>query len=144
MAVATPFSLTQAALGTAMSLIVVDPDGVQSEVKTAGEAAAYLASAWTGTLETLKERELVPYTPEVVIRRGEGRAWVITDDLRDENEIVEELLDDGDRAQAKPSEVSGELYLYAVVSDTKAGRIAMIKKKNPTKRARGGKTLFFA
>jgi hypothetical protein len=144
MAVARPFSLTSAALGRAMTLIVVDRDGVQSEVKTAGEAARYLADAWSGTLETLGECEMVPYTPEVVIRSGEKRALVITDDLREENEVVDELLADDDRPQVKPSEVSGELYLYAVVSDTKAGRIAMIKKKNPTKRAHAGKALFAA
>jgi hypothetical protein len=144
MAVATPFSLTRAALGHAMSLIVVDPDGVQSEVKTGGDAAAFLADTWAWTLETLGQRELVPYTPEVVIRAGEGRALVINDDLRQENEIVDELLADGDRDLATPSDVSGELFLYAVVSDTKAGRIAMIKKKNPTKRARAGKALFAA
>jgi hypothetical protein len=144
MTVTRPFPLTSAAIGRAMSLIVVDHDGVQSEVKTAGEAARYLADAWSTTLETLGECELVPYTPEVVIRSGEKRALVITDDLRKENEVVEELLADDDRPQVKPSEVSGELYLYAVVSDTKAGRIAMIKKKNPTKRARAGKALFAA
>src|SRR5438132_7793412 len=102
-----------------MSLIVVDSNGVQSEIKTAGEAAEYLASAWSATLQALRESELVAYSPEVVIRAGEGRALVIDDDLREENEIVEELLADGDRSQVKPSEVSGELYLYAVVSDTK-------------------------
>ncbi len=144
MAFAIPFSLTDAALGPAMSLIVVDRDGVQYEVKTAGEAARYLAEAWSGTLEALGDRALVPYTPEVVIRSGEKRALVITDDLREENEVVEELLEDGDRPQIKPSEVGGELYLYAVVSNTKAGRTAMIKKKNPTKRARAGKALFAA
>jgi hypothetical protein len=144
MTVALPFSLTDAELGPASSLIVVDPDGVQYEVKTAGDAAYYLADAWCTTLRTLRERELVPYSPEVVIRTGEQRALVITDDLREESEIIDELLDDGDRPQVKPSEVSGQLYLYAVLSDTQAGRVAMIKKKNPTKRARAGKGLFAA
>ncbi|MGI8576275.1 MAG: hypothetical protein ACR2MA_13345 [Egibacteraceae bacterium] len=144
MAVATSFSLTDAALGRAMSFIVVDPDGVQYEVKTAGEAARYLADAWSRTLETIGGRELLPYSPEVVIRADEERALVMTDDLREENEIVGELLADDDRPQVKPSQVSGVLYLYAVVSDTKAGRIAMIKKKNPTKRARAGRVLFAA
>lgn len=143
-AVGTSFSLTDAALGHAMSFIVVDPDGVQHEVKTAGKAARYLADAWSRTLETIGERELVPYIPEVVIRADEQRALVITDDLREENEVVEELLADTDRPQVKPSEVSGALYLYAVTSDTKVGRIAMIRKKNPTKRARAGKALFAA
>lgn len=139
-----PFQLRRASLGPSMSLIVVDPDGDQYEVKIAGDAAKYLASAWTNTLAVLQSRELVPYTPEVVIRSGEDRALVITDDLREENEVVEELLEDDDRPKVKPSEVSGELYLYAVVSDTRAGRIAMIKKKNPTKLARAGKAYFAA
>jgi hypothetical protein len=144
MAVTRPFQLSSASLGQAMSLVVIDRDGVQYEIKTSGEAAEYLAGAWSGTLQVLGDSELVAYSPEVVIRAGEGRALVINDDLRDENEIVEELLADGDRAQVKPSEVSGDLYLYAILSDTKAGRIAMIKKKNPTKRARAGKALFSA
>ncbi|HET8556255.1 MAG TPA: hypothetical protein VFL58_02980 [Gaiellaceae bacterium] len=144
MAATVPFQLGQASLGQGMSLIVVDHDGVQYEIKTSGDAAQYLAGAWGGTLEELSTRELVAYSPEVVIRAGEGRALVINDDLREENEVIEELLADGDRPQVKPSDVSGELYLYAVVSDAKAGRIAMIKKKNPTKRARAGKALFAA
>jgi hypothetical protein len=139
-----PFTLSDAALGRGMSLVVVDPDGDQYEVKIGGAAAKYLATAWADTLQSIGDRELVPYSPEVVIRSGENRGLVITDDLREENEIVEELLDATDRPKVKPSEVSGELYLYAVVSDTRAGRLAMIKKKNPTRRASAGKALFFA
>src|SRR2546423_1864197 len=115
MATKLPFELAKASLGQGMSLIVVDHDGVQYEVKTSGDAAEYLAGAWGGTLDELGTRELVAYSPEVVIRTGEGRALVINDDLREENEVVEELLADGDRAQVKPSDVSGELYLYAVL-----------------------------
>jgi hypothetical protein len=92
MTLALPFSLTDAALGRAMSLIVVDPDGVQYEIKTTGPAARYLSDAWSRTLEELGDRELVRYTPEVVIRAGERRALVIADDLRIENEIIGELL----------------------------------------------------
>jgi len=144
MSASSPFALRDAALGRGMSLVVVDPDGAHYEVKTGGDAANYLATAWANTLASLEERELVPYSPEVVIRSGENRGLVIRDDLRKENEIVAELLDDTDRTKVKPSDVSGELYLYAVVSDTKAGRLAMIKKKNPTKRAGAGKALFAA
>jgi hypothetical protein len=144
MAAKLPFKLTDATMGPGMSLVVVDPDGDDSEVKTSGEAADYLAASWKQTLDVLAERELVRYTPEVVIRAGEGRALVINDDLGQENDVVALLLADEDRRKAKPSEVGGELYLYAVVSDTAAGRVAMIKKKNPTKRARGGKALFGA
>jgi hypothetical protein len=122
----------------------VDQLGVQSEIKTSGEVADYLSESWSQTLQELEERERVPYSPEAIVRAGEPRALVISDDLREENEIIDELLADGDRPQVKPSAVSGALYLYAVVSDTKAGRIAMIKKKNPAKRARGGKALFGA
>ncbi len=144
MAVKLPFTLTDAQLGPGMSLVVVDLAWDQFEIKTAGDAAGFLADSWAGTLAELGERELVPYTPEVVIRAGEGRALVINDDLRDEHEIVEELLGDSDRPQVSPSEVGGELYLYAVISDTRAGRVTMIKKKNPTRRARKGKVLFGA
>lgn len=144
MVIKVPFALKDARLGPAMTLVVVDPDWSQYEIKIAGDAARFLANAWSGTLDVLAERELVAYTPEVVIRAGDARALVITDDLREENEIVEELLADADRPQVSPSEVSGELYLYAVISDTKAGRLAMIKKKNPTRRARRGKALFGA
>ena len=144
MAVTTPFPLSHAALGPAMSLIVEDREGEQYEVKTAGDAAQYLAAAWSRTLEELDDRELVAYTPEVVIRAREGRALAIAEDLHEENEIVAELLADEDWPRARPSDVSGDLYFYAVVSDTQAGRIAMIKKKNPTKRARNGKGLFAA
>jgi hypothetical protein len=139
-----PFRVEDAALGPSMSLIVVERDGTQQEIKTSGDAADYLADSWTETLRQLGERELVAYSPEVVIRTGESRALVIRDDLRDENEIIEELLADGDWPQLKPRAVSSDLYAYAVVSDTQAGRVAMIKKKNPTKRARGGKALFLA
>jgi hypothetical protein len=144
MAPKLPFKLPDATIGPGMSLVVVDPEGDDSEVKASGEAADYLAGSWKHTLDVLAERELVAYTPEVVIRSGEGRALVINDDLSQENDVVALLLTDEDRRKVKPSEVGGELYLYAVVSDTAAGRVAMIKKKNPTKRARGGKALFGA
>lgn len=144
MTATAPFSLKKAALGPAMSLIVVDRDGAHYDVKTGGDAQNYLAKSWADTLEALVGRDLIAYSPEVVIRSGEQRALTITDDLREENDVVEELLADMDRPKVKPKQVSGELYLYAVVSDTAAGRIAMIKKKNPTKHARGGKALFGA
>jgi len=51
---------------------------------------------------------------------------VIANDLREENDVVEELLADDDRPQVKASKVSGALYLYALLSETQAGRIAMI------------------
>jgi hypothetical protein len=86
-----------------MSLIVADRDWVQYEIKTSGDAAEYLAGAWAGTLEELGTRELVAYSPEVVIRAGEGRALVITDDLREENEVIAELLADVDRSEVNPS-----------------------------------------
>lgn len=139
-----PFELAKAGLGDSMSLVVVGLDGAQFEIKTSGDAADYLAQSWANTLSALGERELVPYSPEVVIRVGEDRATVITDDLREESEVIEEVLADGDRAQLSPSDAPGQLYLHAVISDTDAGRIAMIKKKNPTKRARSGKRMFLA
>jgi hypothetical protein len=143
-AVEQPFKLADAGLGPAMSLVVVDHELNAFEVKASGEAAAYLTGAWAMTLEQLGSRTLVPYSPEVIIRPGEGRALVISDDLRVENEVVELLLGSDDRPKVGPKDVSGELYLYAVVSDTTAGRVAMIKKKNPTRRAAGGKAFFGA
>lgn len=139
-----PFSLEDAALGDSMSLLVADPDGVDSEIKVGGDTAAYLADAWRGTLAEIAGRDLVPYSPEAVVRAGESRALVVNEDLREENEIVESLLEDVDRPQVKPSSVGGVLYLYAVVSETAAGRLAMIKKKNPTKRAARGRAFFGA
>lgn len=139
-----PFALADAKLERAMSFVVADLDWNQYEVKTASDAARFLGAAWSGTLTELEERELVPYSPDVVIRAGEERALVINDDLRDENEIVDDLLANIDRPKVSPKEVSGDLYLYALLSDTKAGRIAMVKKKNPTRRARGGKAIFGA
>lgn len=144
MPVTLPFDLADAQPGDGISLVVVDRDGVQYEVKMGGPAAEYLTAAWFDTLGMLQQHELVPYSPEVVTRPDDGRALVITDDLRDEHQVVEELLADGDLPLAAPSEVPDELYLYAAVSDTEAGRVAMVKKKNPTKRARGGKVLFGA
>jgi hypothetical protein len=126
-----------------MSLVVVEREGVElddSEVKISGDAGQYLASAWAQTLEELSAREMVAYSPEVVIRAGEGRAVMINDDLREENEVIDLLLADVDLPLVRPDAVDSDLlYLYAVVSDTDAGRVAMIKKTNPTKRARGGK-----
>jgi hypothetical protein len=138
-----PFDLEDASLGEGLSLIVVERDGGdfdESEIKVASDVRRFLESAWEQTLGELEDRELVPYSPEVVIRAGEGRALVINDDLRAENEVIDLLLEDADRAQVAPDEISAEdLYLYAVVSDTDAGRVAMIKKTNPTRRAHGGK-----
>jgi hypothetical protein len=139
-----PFDLAEAGLGRGMSLVVVDMDYEPFEVKTSGDAADYLEYAWDLTLAALQERELVAYSPEVIIRTGEERAVVVNEDLREENEVVAELLDGGPHPKASPAEISGDLYLYAVVSDTPAGCIAMIKKKNPTKRARAGRELFGA
>jgi hypothetical protein len=143
MAFETPFDLDDAALGKGLSLIVVERDGDEfddSEVKVAKDASEYLESAWEHTLEDIEGRDLVPYSPEVVIRAGEPRALVINDDLRTENEVIDLLLEDVDRQQVPPDAVSAEdLYLYAAVSDTDAGRVAMIKKTNPTRRAHGGK-----
>jgi len=59
---ALPFELDDAALGDAMSLVVVQRDGrgfADTEVKLAGDAAKYLETAWARTLKELGERELV-------------------------------------------------------------------------------------
>jgi hypothetical protein len=140
---AMPFEFKDAELGDGMSLIVVERSGDEFgefEVKVAGDASDYLAGSWCRTLKGLKDRELIAYSPEVVIRAGEDRALAIHDDLRAEHEVIELLLGDSDRPKVAPENVeSGSLYLYAVVSDTNAGQVAMIKKTNPTRRARQGK-----
>jgi hypothetical protein len=137
------FDLDDAHLGPGMSLIVVERNGRafrDFEVRIAGDAGAHLAEAWEATVEAFASAEHVPYTPEVVIRAGEGGVLVIDEDLGDENEIVEVLLDDVDRPVRVPQDVNAErLYLYAVLSTTDTGRIAAIKKQSPAKRARAGK-----
>jgi hypothetical protein len=144
MALKLPFDLGDVVLGKSMSLVVVDREYDDFEVKIAGPAANYLASAWQGTLDELESRELVAYSPDVVIRAGENRALVIKEDLRTENEVIETLLEDSSRPSVRPKAIETDLYLYAVVATTKAGRVAMIKKKNPAKRASSGKELFGA
>jgi hypothetical protein len=137
------FDLADAHLGPGMSLVVVERHGRafrDFEVRVAGTASAYLAEAWERTVDEFAAAQPVPYSPEVVIRPGEGRVLVIDEDLTQENEIVEVLLEDVDRPMRGPNEINPEhLYLYAVVSTTNAGRIAAIKKQSPAKRAREGK-----
>lgn len=137
------FDLDDAHLGQGMSLVVIERLGrtfIDYEVRIAGDVSRYLADAWENTVEEFAAAEQVPYSPEVVIRAGEGRVLVIEEDLTAENDIVAVLLEDVDRPVRAPSEVNAErLYLYAVVSTTMAGRVAAIKKQSPAKRARGGK-----
>lgn len=113
-------------------------------MKTSGDVSDYLAQSWHQTLAALSDRDLVPYSPDVVIRVGEQRAVTLAPDVLAENEVVEMVLADVLHDSVSPAAVPRELYVYAVVSVTKAGRVAMIKKKNPTKRARAGKWLVLA
>ena len=139
-----PFQLDRAGIGDAASLLVMDRDGEQSQIRVGGDAGKFLAESWGGTLAALRERELVPYSPDVVVRAGEDRAMVITDDLREESEFLESLLADLDPPLKGPREVAGQVYLYALVSETEIGRLAMVKKRNPAKQATSGRRVFLA
>jgi hypothetical protein len=83
----------------------------------------------------------VKYSPDLLFRAGNPRIPVLSKSLAEENEIVADLLADADRGQEAPRQVSAKhLYLYALVSDTEeAGRVVMIKKQTPAKRASDGK-----
>jgi hypothetical protein len=144
MTVKLPFPLADAAIGESLSLLVVSKNGSVYEVKMSGDVAAYLAQSWDQTLEALNERDLVAYSPDVVIRAGEDRAVTLAPDVLEDNEVVDIVLADVLHDPVSPTAVPGDLYVYAAVSVTTAGRVAMIKKRNPTKRARSGKRFFLA
>jgi hypothetical protein len=110
-------------------------------LKIADDAQKELESAWSNTLEAVDDDEpLVDYSPDLNLRGDDPRIPVMNTDLAEENEIVAALLDDVAFELEAPNEIStDDLYLYALVSDTKAGRVVMIKKQTPAKRAREGK-----
>jgi hypothetical protein len=138
-----PFSLSDASLGHGMSLVVIEQHGnelADAEIKASGEAWTYLAESWARTLDVIADAEPVDYSPEVVFRREDNQVLVINEDVREENASARLLLDNADRPMKTPAAVNAdELYLYALVSTTTAGRLAMIKKTNPARRARQGK-----
>jgi hypothetical protein len=145
MAVAKPFTATKAALGGGLSMIVVERRSKTNssivELKTAADAQVELKKAWNETLQLISnDSNLVAYSPDLVMRVDDPRVAVMSNDLASESEIVAAVLADSDRGLEAPKNVAAEhLYLYALVSDTKAGRVAMIKKRTPAKRAREGK-----
>jgi len=113
-----------------------------AEIKTSDEAQAELVNAWQATLDKIADDSaLVKYSPDLLFRAGDPRIPVLQKNLAEENEIIAALLADADRAQEAPQEVSAEhLYLYALVSDTEqAGRVLMIKKRTPARKASEGK-----
>jgi len=93
------------------------------------------------TLEIAADDDLlVDYTPDLVLRGDDPDVPVVRTDLTEENEIIASLFENADLGQQAPNAVDSEhLYLYAVVSDTEAGRVAMIRKQTPVKQAREGK-----
>lgn len=146
MAVTRPFTSDAAKLGDGLSMLVVERPSRKSfsiaEIKTSDDAQAELVNAWQTTLDKIADDgALVKYSPDLLFRAGDPRIPVLRKSLASENEIVAALLANADRAQEAPKEVSAEhLYLYAVVSDTaQAGRVLMIKKQTPAKRASEGK-----
>lgn len=146
LAVTRPFTSDAAKLGEGLSMLVVERPSKKrfsiAEIKTADEAQAELVNAWRATLDKIADDSaLVTYSPDLSFRAGDPRIPVLQKSLADENEIIAALLADADRGQEAPKDVSAEhLYLYALVSDTEqAGRIAMIKKRNPSKSASEGK-----
>jgi hypothetical protein len=113
-----------------------------AEIKTADAAQAELEKAWQTTLGKIADdAALVKYSPDLLFRAGNPRIPVLLKSLAEENEIVADLLADADRGQEAPRQVSAKhLYLYALVSDTEeAGRVVMIKKQTPAKKASDGK-----
>lgn len=138
-----PFSPDSAALGDGMSLYVVEREGAKFEIyelKASGDVNDYLATAWGATLERIDALEHADYSPEIVVRADDERVLRIHEDVRGESDVVASLMATADREKVSPDALSGDsLYLYAVVSDTEAGRVLMIKKTNPTRRARQGK-----
>jgi hypothetical protein len=145
MTVTKPFTAAEAALGDGLSMLVVERPSKKNfsvvELKISANAQAELEKAWNKTLGILAdEANLVTYSPDLVLRANDPRIAVMSSDLSTENEIVAALLADADRSLEAPRKVAAEhLYLYALVSDTKAGRVTMIKKRTPAKRASEGK-----
>lgn len=140
-----PFAASEAEIGEGLSLLVVERPSKKhftvAELKTASGAQAELERAWANTLDLLRDdARLVAYTPDLVLRGGDSRIAVMSDNLCDESEIVGALLADEDRGLQPPNRIANEhLYLYALLSDTAAGQVTMIKKRTPAKRAREGK-----
>jgi hypothetical protein len=140
-----PFDPEDAQIGEGLSLLVVERPSkvnfVVKEIKTADAVQEELTAAWARSLELASDDDiLVEYSPDLVLRAGDPEIPVVSHDLSEENEIIAGLLADEDLAQEAPDSVSSEdLYLYALISDTDAGRIAMIKKQAPAKQARSGK-----
>jgi len=145
LAVNRPFTVEAAKLGDGLSMLVVERPSKKSfsvvEIKTSDAAQAELVTAWRTTLDKIADDgELVEYSPDLLFRAGDPRIPVLSKSIADENEIVATLLADADRSQEAPRQVGAEhLYLYALVSDTEAGRVVMIKKQTPAKRASEGK-----
>jgi Domain of unknown function (DUF4868) len=141
-----PFTAAAATLGEGLSMLVVERPSRKAfsiaEIKTSDDAQAGLVSAWEETLARIADDSaLVDYTPDLLFRAGDPRIPVLNKSIADENEIVADLLSDADRSQEAPRRVSSaHLYLYALVSDTEqAGRVVMIKKQTPAKKASEGK-----
>ncbi len=145
MTVTKPFTAKNAALGDGLSMVVVERPSKTNfsvvELKTSADAQVELKKAWNETLQLISDSSnLVAYTPDLVMRADDPRVAVMSNDLTGESEIVAAVLADSDRGLEAPKNVVAEhLYLYALVSDTKAGRVTMIKKRTPAKRAREGK-----
>ena len=112
-----------------------------AEVKTAKDAQEELVKGWARTLELVgADENLADYSPDLVLRSGDPQIPVMQTNLADESDVVSALLGDADHPKEAPRAVAAEhLYLYALTSDTEAGRIAMIKKQTPVKRASAGK-----
>ena len=146
MTVTRPFTANDAQVGDGLSMLVVERPTKKrfsvTEIKTADSAQAELVKAWAKTLEMVDHDDaLVEYSPDLVLRANDPRIPVMATNIGDESEIVASLLADADRSQEAPREIGAEhLYLYCLVSDTDgAGRVAMIKKQTPAKRATEGK-----
>lgn len=139
-----PFEIEDVVIGEHPVLIAVAKNGstyTEFDVKMSDEVETYLLGAWEATKAIIERSVKVEYTPETVVKRAEERVVFTNDDLRDETDSVATLLDLGGRAQVSPTRISTEaLNYYALVGDVAGiGRVAMIRKTNPVKRASNGK-----
>jgi hypothetical protein len=139
-----PFPIEDVVIGEHPSLIAVAKNGstyTEFDVKMSDEVETYLLGAWEATKAVIERSVKVEYTPETVVKRAEDRVVFTNDDLRDETDAVAHILDLGGRAQVSPARISTEsLNYYALVGDVAGiGRVAMIRKTNPVKRASSGK-----
>lgn len=139
----TPFNAKQATL-TSLSFVVVYDDGsgghLHAKVPVAQDVSAFLNSAWKTTISTIQAGPIIKWTADLVMSADDVGVVEYPHDLSNDVDAVDLLLGNHPVPSLKPAQVpTDELYLYAVVATTPAGKIAMLHKGNPSKTARSGK-----